>query len=229
VENVKDYFYLLINQYDQYLKSCPYCHHDHLIRWGYYERRGIPFIDEILIQRVRCTNCLCTTNVLPSFLLANKSYSVNDLQALLLSFISNPDDWKKSPDIPFDLSTAYRWLRIIRTQAMDIMPDIREELLKLKPAHQLFSGKIHSKTPARTVKLLSICSHFIPFTVPFASLPPLLLHYQHSLPRFLSPDSLYFTRMSINHHSTLKGKNHGRKKTRRNRPVPLQSHRPLSL
>jgi hypothetical protein len=95
----------------------------------------------IRIQRVRCTRCHRTTNVLPSFLLAHKSYSIDVLKVLLSAFFYDTINWKKSPHILIDLSTAYRWLRIIELQAKISLPDIRKELLELKPHHHLFNPK----------------------------------------------------------------------------------------
>jgi len=48
-------------------------------------------------------------------------------------FIKDPHDWKKSPGIMIDLSTAYRWLRVLKQQALQSLSTIRKELLKLKP------------------------------------------------------------------------------------------------
>jgi hypothetical protein len=73
------------------------------------------------------------------------------LKALLSAFIYDTINWKKSPHILIDLSTAYRWLRIIEIQAKISLPDIRKELLLLKPNHYLF----HPKTkPLLTRKAL---------------------------------------------------------------------------
>jgi hypothetical protein len=95
----------------------------------------------IRIQRVRCTRCGRTTKVLPSFLLAYKSFSIDVLKALLSAYLDDPINWKKSPQIYIDLSTAYRWLRTIELQAILALPDIRKELLELKPGHHLFDPK----------------------------------------------------------------------------------------
>jgi hypothetical protein len=73
------------------------------------------------------------------------------LKALLSAFIYDTIHWKKSPHILIDLSTAYRWLRIIEIQAKISLPDIRKELLILKPTSHLF----HAKTkPLLTRKAL---------------------------------------------------------------------------
>ena len=134
-ENVKDYFLVLVKRYDLYLNLCPFCGHRHLIRWGYYKRWFLPLSGFIRIQRIRCTNCGHTTNVLPSFLLAHKSHQVSVLKELVTTFINNPDDWHKSPEIIIDISTAYRWLRLLAKQAMECLPVLRKALLNLKPEH----------------------------------------------------------------------------------------------
>jgi hypothetical protein len=83
--------------------------------------------------------------------LAHKSFSIDVLKALLSAFICDTINWKKSPHLLIDLSTAYRWLKIIEIQAKISLPDIRKELLLLKPNHHLF----HSKTkPLLTRKAL---------------------------------------------------------------------------
>jgi hypothetical protein len=108
-----------------------------LIRWGYYQRQGQPLLKAIRIQRVRCKCCGRTTNVLPSFLLAQKSYAVSALEQLVITYLQHPHDWKQALNIMIDLSTAYRWLRIFVHQANTTLPDIRKVLLKLKPDYQL--------------------------------------------------------------------------------------------
>ena len=130
----------MVNRYDLYLKVCPFCGHDHLIRWGYYKRYTLPLPGVIRIQRIRCMNCGHTTNVLPSFLLAHKSYQVNALQELVSQVIKQPMDWKKSPDIVIDLSTAYRWLRRLKQQALQSLPTIRNILLTIKPDHPVMDA-----------------------------------------------------------------------------------------
>ena len=130
----------MVNRYDLYLKVCPLCGHDHLIRWGYYKRYTLPLPGVIRVQRIRCMNCGHTTNVLPSFLLAHKSYQVSELQELVLQVIKQPMDWKKSPDIVIDLSTAYRWLRRLKQQALQSLPTIRTKLLRIKPDHPVMDA-----------------------------------------------------------------------------------------
>ena len=134
-ENVNYYFSILVNRYDLYLKVCPFCGHDHLIRWGYYRRGALPVKGSIRIQRIRCTQCGHATNVLPSFLLARKSYSVSLLKELVMSFVQHPDYWKDTVGITIDLSTAYRWLRLLHRQALESLPAIRKALLKFNPSH----------------------------------------------------------------------------------------------
>lgn len=130
----------MVNRYDLYLKVCPFCGHDHLIRWGYYKRYTLPLPGVIRIQRIRCMNCGHTTNVLPSFLLVHKSYQVSELQELVFQVIKQPMDWKKSPDIVIDLSTAYRWLRRLKQQAIQSLPTIRKILLTIKPDHPVMDA-----------------------------------------------------------------------------------------
>jgi len=141
----------LVDKYDLYLKNCFACRHGRLIRWGYYKRYALPSDDLIRIQRVRCVNCGRTTNVLPSFLLARKSYAVGALKELVMTFIDHPADWKQSPDLLVDLSTAYRWLRVLRKQAVQTLPDIRKELLKLRPHHRLLPPKTELLPDQETV------------------------------------------------------------------------------
>ena len=119
----------MVKRYDLYLKVCSFCGHNHLIRWGYYERRFFPLMGFIRIQRIRCTKCDHTTNVLPSFLLARKSFQVSVLKKLVTTFINNPDDWHKSNEIKIDISTAYRWLHLLTQQAMECLPILRRALL----------------------------------------------------------------------------------------------------
>ena len=141
----------MVDKYDLYLKNCLACGHGRLIRWGYYKRYALPLDGFIRIQRVRCVNCGRTTNVLPSFLLARKSYTISVLKALVTTFIDHPVDWKQSPDILVDLCTAYRWLRVLRKQAEQTLPDIRKELLKLRPHHRLLQPKTELLPDQETV------------------------------------------------------------------------------
>lgn len=104
-----------------------------MIRWGYYTRRGLPDLNFVKIQRIRCQNCHLSTNVLPSFLLAHKSYHVYALETFLSLYIDQHHCWKQSPDFPMDLSTAYRWLRCLRVQVKFFLPRIRKALLELAP------------------------------------------------------------------------------------------------
>jgi len=112
-----------------------------MIRWGYYTRQALPLSKSFRIQRVRCKHCGRTTNVLPSFLLAHKSHSVKASEEVILSFVNDPDNWKRFLDSSIDLSKAYRWLRIMVKQANEALPDIRKELLKLVPEHRVMDPK----------------------------------------------------------------------------------------
>jgi len=92
--------------------------------------------------------------VLPSFLLAQKSFAVVVLRQLVTAFINHPQDWKQILEIDIDLATAYRWLRILTGQANQAMPEIRKALLKLKPDYQLtdqINGKPTLLTPRSNV------------------------------------------------------------------------------
>jgi transposase-like protein len=122
-----------------------------LIRWGYYQRQGLPLVTSINIQRVRCTRCGRTTNVLPSFLLAHRSYAVVAVEQLVARYLHQADVWKKSLNINIELSTAYRWLRRLIEQANTSLPDIRTALLNLKPNFQL-TGQLNDKPAPLTSK-----------------------------------------------------------------------------
>ena len=50
-------------------------------------------------------------------------------------------DWKKSSELLIDLSTAYRWLRILRLQIVTFLPAIRKTLLHLAPETAGFDVK----------------------------------------------------------------------------------------
>lgn len=132
-EHIKHYVALLAQRYDLYLRCCPYCRHHHLIRWGYYQRQGKPLVNTIAIQRVRCKRCGRTTNVLPSFLLAYRSFAVRAAEQLVTTYINHPDDWPQALKLMIELSTAYRWLRRLSQQANRSLADIRKALVQLKP------------------------------------------------------------------------------------------------
>jgi transposase-like protein len=104
------------------------------VRWGYYKRFGLPSFKPIRIQRLRCKNCSRTFSLLPSFLLAHRPHSVACLKTVVYLFITSGKDWKKSPDLAVDLSTTYRWLRLLRRQIVTFLPAIRKTLLHLAPA-----------------------------------------------------------------------------------------------
>lgn len=123
--------------YDLYLEKCPFCNHTHLIRWGYYERQWLPSQEPIRVQRIRCTHCLRTTHVLPSFLLFRKSSQVLMLEKLVTVYINHEGDWKKSPEIVMDISTAYRWLRRFGDQVKASMPVLRAAFVEIDPLHRV--------------------------------------------------------------------------------------------
>lgn len=114
---------ILDKKYDRYLNSCPRCQGKHVIRWGYYSRRGRPDLSFVKIQRIRCNDCLLSTNALPSFLLAHKSYHVHALETLLSLYIDQHHCWNQSPDFPMDLSTADRLEAKKRTYLVALLDD----------------------------------------------------------------------------------------------------------
>jgi transposase-like protein len=142
-----------------YRKRCPFCGHNHLIRWGYYTRRGLPMFDHIRIQRIRCKSCHRTTNVLPSFLLANKQHTVNVVEDLVTCYINQPDDWQGALDISIDISTAYRYLRALVQQVNDVLPELRKALLSIDP-HYCLTEHIDGAPPSVTSKR-SILQRFV--------------------------------------------------------------------
>jgi hypothetical protein len=120
-----------------FLKICPHCHSARLIRWGYYKRFALPARKNLVpIQRIFCKDCCRTFSLLPSFLLARRSRSVHTLEAII-SIITKDDDWRLSPEIEMELSTAYRWIRLFSRQARDALPIIRGELVKLDPSKKV--------------------------------------------------------------------------------------------
>ena len=133
-----------------------------MIRWGYYNRRGLPQLKEIRIQRIRCKRCGKTTNVLPEFLLAGKSHSVYPFKHLLYLFLNNKHDWKNLYNLPFDISTAYRWLRYFRKQIIQSLPYIRKTVIELK--HDiLFRDETEGK-PLRFTSNHTLFSRFLKIT-----------------------------------------------------------------
>jgi hypothetical protein len=108
---------------------------------------------------VRCKQCGRTTNVLPCFLLAQKSFAVAVVKELATTFINHPQDWTQIFDIDIDLATAYRWLRILTRQANQAMPEMRKALLQLKPDYQL-TDQINGK-PAPLTPRTNIMQRFI--------------------------------------------------------------------
>jgi transposase-like protein len=129
-----------------------------LIRWGYYQRQGLPQVPKIKIQRVRCTGCGRTTNVLPSFLLAYKYFAVRMAKKLLLLIMEHPHDWKQALKPIIDMSTAYRWLRRFIRQANTSLPAIRKALLELVPDTRLIQPQSLAvmSTPAIVTRFISL-------------------------------------------------------------------------
>ena len=119
----------------------------------------MPVVSSILIQRVRCKRCRRTTNVLPCFLLAQKSFAVAVVKELVTTFINHPQDWKQLLDIDIDLTTAYRWLRILTQQANETMPEIRKALLQLKPDYKLID-QLNGK-PAQLTNTRKVLQRFV--------------------------------------------------------------------
>ena len=130
-----------------------------MIRWGYYQRQGLPLVTRINIQRVRCKRCGRTTNVLPSFLLADRSYAVVAVAQLVALYLHQADRWKQSLKLMIELSTANRWLRRLAEQATTSLPDIRTALLNLKPGYQL-AGQLNGK-PASLTSTRDLLQRFI--------------------------------------------------------------------
>jgi hypothetical protein len=85
------------------------------------------------IQRIRCKVCGRTTNLLPSFLLAQKSFQVCVFEEVVNLLINHSQDWKKRPRLPVDISKIYLWLRRFKEQVHESLPLLREKLLTLKP------------------------------------------------------------------------------------------------
>jgi hypothetical protein len=116
-------------------------------------------VHKINIQRIRCKQCGRTSNVLPSFLLAYRSYAVAAAEQLIISYINHPGDWHQRLKLMIDLSTAYRWLRRLGDQANRSLPDIRTALLKLKPDHPL-TRQLMGK-PAPLISQRALLQRFI--------------------------------------------------------------------
>ena len=104
-------------------------------------------MNTIGIQRVRCKRCGRTTNVLPSFLLAYRSFAVSAAEQLVTTYINHPDNWQQALKLMIDLATAYRWLRRLSAQANSRLPDIRKTLLKLN-ANCQFAQQLPGKVAA---------------------------------------------------------------------------------
>lgn len=97
--------------------------------------------------------------MLPSFLLAFRKYAVAAVKQLVTTYINRPDDWKQVLDINIELTTAYRWLRILVKQANNTLPDIRKALLKLKPDHPIADGI--DKEPPQLTSTRKILKRFV--------------------------------------------------------------------
>jgi len=105
--------------------------------------------DHIRIQRVRCKGCHRTSNVLPSFLLAHKQHSVSVVDDLVTCYINRPDDWQRALDITIDLSTAYRYLRVLVQQANTVLPELRKVLMDINP-HYCLTEHLDGVPPSLT-------------------------------------------------------------------------------
>lgn len=89
---------------------------------------------------------------------------VSALKELVTIVINQPYDWAKSPDIIIDISTAYRWLRTLKRQALQALPTIRKALLKIKPEHPIMDttdAKPEPLTSTRVIlkRFLSLAEH----------------------------------------------------------------------
>jgi hypothetical protein len=67
---------------------------------------------------------------------------MTSLKTLIYLFTTLGHTWKKSPDVMMDLSTAYRWLRILRLQIVTYLPAIRKTILQLAPETRCFDAKV---------------------------------------------------------------------------------------
>ncbi|MFQ5606077.1 MAG: DUF6431 domain-containing protein [bacterium] len=144
----------------------------HLFFWGTYGRRILPNADDIRIQRIRCSTCLITHALLPSFLFGRVRYSVETVAPYFeqRSHKSLAQVWQHATDdSPADIGTVYRWFRRIRERMAKLLPLLRNELLSLAPDFDLAKLEEITLTQNTRPTSTSSCSN-----QPNASAPEML-------------------------------------------------------
>jgi hypothetical protein len=105
---------------------------------GTYWRKIRPTRTRIWIRRVCCQICNVTHAVLPSFLLGRVHYSSHTLTPYLEQAVKNGlsaiQVWQRDKsDGPQDSKTVYRWLKRLRVRLPLLLPQLKQELMRLSP------------------------------------------------------------------------------------------------
>jgi hypothetical protein len=111
-----------------------------LFFWGAYLRQILPDSETIRIQRIRCSTCLKTHALLPSFLFGQVRYTVETVSvyAQQAQHKSLAQVWQQTRgDNPADLGTVYCWFRRLRQSLTKLLPLLKKELLSLSPEFDL--------------------------------------------------------------------------------------------
>ena len=91
-------------------------------------------------KRFRCSNCKTTHAILPTFLFGQVRHSDETIAPYFQQFVqiqtSISQLWKDSfdlPDAPQDESTLYEWFNRFIARCKNLLPLLKNELLKLAP------------------------------------------------------------------------------------------------
>lgn len=136
-QNNKDYYFLL--SCEEKLKLyliCPCCNSYVFINWSSYSRTSLPDEQQIIIQRMRCSECKVTHALIPAFLLGKVRYTSETIFPFIEQFveqeISISQIYQQPTDqqAPNEISTLYRWFKRLTDKCKQLLPLLQQEIKK---------------------------------------------------------------------------------------------------
>ncbi len=139
VQNNKDYYFILFSEerLEPFL-ICPCCNSFLFGTWSRYPRKSLPNEQQITIQRMRCSNCLVTHALIPSFLLGKVRYTSETIFPYIEQFAEQDTSISKickqpienDKQTPPEISTVYRWFKKLTNKCKQLLPLLQQEIKK---------------------------------------------------------------------------------------------------
>ena len=114
------------------------------ILWGRYKRKLLPKVNELHIQRLRCSTCKKTHAVLPTFLFGQVRHDSETIEPYFQLFTQQQNSIKRFlaqsydlPEAPEDDSTLYIWFKRFISRCKTLLPLLKKELMQLAPQTNL--------------------------------------------------------------------------------------------